>query len=178
MTTPDTRWHQTEKPIFTPIDQITDLTEHKLFSALMQFKRLGWHHQPIGGCKPSEIRVLFCVKRGLSQHLPEMKVSEISRNLHVTPPTITQLLNSLEADGLIERHMDPNDRRAVGVKLTRRGELVTRQAEEAFSARLAGLIAYLGEEQSNQLADLLVKVFRYFNEEASEYQSDWNRGEV
>jgi hypothetical protein len=29
---------------------------------------------------------------------------------------------------------------------------------------MKGLIDYLGEEQSNQLADLLFKVFRYFAE--------------
>ena len=148
------------------MDQAATLTEHKLFKALTQFHRLGWHHQSIAGCKPSEIRVLFCIKRGMGLHIPEIKVSEISKQLHVTPPTITQLLNSLEANRLIERHSDVNDRRAVGVKLTRKGELVTQQAAEAFSASLNGLIDHLGEEQSNQLADLLFKVFRYFSESA------------
>jgi DNA-binding MarR family transcriptional regulator len=157
------------------MERTTALTEQKLLRALMQFKRLGWHHQSIAGCKPSEIRVLFCLKRGMSPYSSEMKVSDISKHLHVTPPTITQLLNGLEASGLIERHIDATDRRAVGVTLTKKGELVTQQAEDAFSASLRGLIDYLGEEQSNQLADLLFKVFRYFNEkEASVYDERWH----
>jgi DNA-binding MarR family transcriptional regulator len=137
------------------------LTDHKLFRALMQFKRLGWHQHSIAGCTPSEIRVLICVKRGGS---PLVTVSEISKHLAVTPPSITQLLNSLEARGLIERHMDTSDRRVIVVNLTKQGELVTEQADEAFSATMKGLINYLGEQQSNQLADLLFKVFRYFAE--------------
>lgn len=146
------------------MDQATTLTEHKLFRAMMQFKRLGWHQHSIAGCKPSEIRVLFCIKGGMALHIPEMKVSEISKQLHVTPPTITQLLNGLEANGLIARHSDVIDRRAVGITLTRKGEIVTQQAADAFLVSLNGLVEYLGEEQSNQLADLLFKVFHYFNE--------------
>ena len=160
------------------MDQAPPLTEHKLFRALMQFKRLEWHQHSIAGCKPSEIRVLFCIKRGRGFHAPELKVSEISKHLHVTPPTITQLLNGLEANGLVERHIDALDRRAVGITLTKKGEAVTQQAEDAFSASLHGLIAYLGEEQSNQLADLLFKVFHYFNErEAAPSHSPWNGDE-
>ena len=123
--------------------------------------------------------MLFCIKKGINpQNLSEMKVSEISKQLRVTPPTITQVLNSLEANGLIERQIDKTDRRMVSVKLTRKGEIVTQQAEEAFSASINGLIEYLGEEQSNQLADLLSKAFRYFNEkEVPTYRKQWGEME-
>jgi DNA-binding MarR family transcriptional regulator len=143
------------------MEQPMTLTDHKLFRALMQFKRLGWHQHSIAGCTPSEIRVLICVKRGGS---PLVTVSEISKHLSVTPPSITQILNTLEARGLIERHMDTTDRRVIVVNLTEQGEQVTEQADEAFSTTMKGLIGYLGEQQSNQLADLLFKVFRYFAE--------------
>ena len=158
------------------MDETTPLTKYRLFSALMQYRRPGWHPPSIAGCNPGEIRVLVCIKRGIDpQNIPHMKVSEISKQLHVTPPTITQVLNSLEANGLIERQMDQTDRRMVSVRLTKKGELVTQQAEEAFSASINGLIEYLGEEQSNQLADLLAKAFRYFNEkEATGYHKQWS----
>jgi DNA-binding MarR family transcriptional regulator len=153
------------------MEQPITLTDHKLFRALMQFKRLGWHQHSIAGCTPSEIRVLICVKRGGS---PLVTVSEISKHLSVTPPSITQILNTLEARGLIERHMDTTDRRVIVVNLTEQGEQVTEQADEAFSATMKRLIDYLGEQQSNQLADLLFKVFRYFAEnEAHMNQEMW-----
>jgi len=153
------------------MEQPMTLTDHKLFRALMQFKRLGWHQHSIAGCTPSEIRVLICVKRGGN---PLVTVSEISKHLLVTPPSITQILNTLEARGLIERHMDTTDRRVIVVKLTEHGEQVTEQADEAFSATMKRLIEYLGEQQSNQLADLLFKVFRYFAEnEAHMNQETW-----
>ncbi len=85
----------------------------------------------------------------------------------MTPPTVTQLIKGLEANGLVERNIDPVDRRAVGIKLTEKGEKITRQAANDFLTSLNGLIEYLGEEQSDQLAELLVKVSRYYNDKAA-----------
>jgi DNA-binding MarR family transcriptional regulator len=146
------------------MDQTITATEQKLLSAMMQLKRLGWQQRVIAGCKPSEIRVLFCVKEGTSAEVSELKVSEISKQLGVTSPTITQLLKGLETDGLIERHIDPMDRRAVGIRLTDKGVMVAQQAADAFLASIKGLVEYLGEEQSDQLSELLSKVVLYFSE--------------
>lgn len=161
------------------VDIQNNETAQKLLRALMQFKRAGWHQTSTTGYKPSELRVLFCLGKGVRpdthelekdarpDDMREMKVSEISRRLHVTPPTVTQLIKGLEANGLVERNIDPVDRRAVGIKLTEKGEKITRQAASDFLASLNGLIEYLGEEESDQLAELLVKVSRYYNDKAA-----------
>ncbi|HVU68597.1 MAG TPA: MarR family winged helix-turn-helix transcriptional regulator [Ktedonobacteraceae bacterium] len=150
----------------------------KLMRSFMQFNKTAWHQRAVAGCKPSEIRVLFCVRRGTSPDVSEIKVSEISKLLHVTSPTVTQLLKGLEANGLIERRIDPLDRRAVGVRLTEKGGQVTRQAMDDMTRSLQGLIEFLGEEESNQLVELLSKVFQYFSEqEANVQQSHWNGDE-
>ncbi len=163
------------------MDIQNSVTAQKLLGALMQFKRAGWHQMSTTGYKPSELRVLFCIGKGSRpdahmmedgcEHdtpaMHEMKVSEISRRLHVTSPTVTQLIKGLEANGLVERNVDLVDRRAVGIKLTKKGEKITRQASDDFFASINGLIEYLGEEQSEQLAELLVKVSRYYNEKTA-----------
>ena len=82
----------------------------------------------------------------------------------MTSPTITQLLNSLEANELIERRIDVTDRRAIGVRLTDKGEMVAQQAADAFTESMHELIEYLGADQSDQLAELLTKVIHYFDE--------------
>jgi DNA-binding MarR family transcriptional regulator len=147
--------------------------------AFMQFGRAEWHQRSVAGYKPSEVKVLMCVKKGIKPpDSSDIKVSEISKRLHVTSPTITQLIKGLEANGLIERHVDPTDRRAVGIKLTERGEKVTEQAIEAFSTSINGLIEYMGEEDSNRLADLLYKAISYYSEKAaSENYSYWHEDE-
>ncbi|MGE5702856.1 MAG: MarR family winged helix-turn-helix transcriptional regulator, partial [Clostridia bacterium] len=143
-------------------------TAHKLLKAFMMFRRAEWQNRTVLDLKPSEIKVLLCIKRALTSESPQIKVSEISKRMQVTSPTVTQLLNGMEANGLIERNMDPHDRRSVGVKLTEKGEDITRQATEAFLSRMNGLIEHLGEEKSNQLAELLFEVFDYTNKVMAE----------
>jgi DNA-binding MarR family transcriptional regulator len=141
--------------------------------AFRRFNRVAWHERSYMGFKPSEIRVLFCVAGG------DMKVSEISKRMHVTSPTVTQVINSLEANGLVERSVDPTDRRAVRVQLTPKGESVRQKAREALFSSFSGLIDYLGEERSNEFADLLTDAYVYFTErEASLHQSQWSGDEI
>lgn len=92
-------------------------------------------------------------------------MSEISKHLQVTSPTATQLINELEGKGLVERQVDPTDRRAVLIRLTKQGEAVQQEAEDAFLSSFQGLVAYLGEEESLQLSKLLSKATRYFHEQ-------------
>lgn len=139
-------------------------TERKLLRAFMKFKRADWHERSVLGYKPSEIKLLFCLRFGRIEGLEEMKVSEISRRLHVTSPTVTQLINALEANGLVERNIDSTDRRVVQVRLTEQGDEVTRKAKEVFAASFRGLVEFLGEADSEKLVELLTKVFAYYNE--------------
>jgi DNA-binding MarR family transcriptional regulator len=143
---------------------IQSATAQKLLFAFMQFKKSGWHGKKIAGYNPSEFKVLATIKKGANDEKTEMKVSEISQILQVTPPTVTQLINVLEKDGLVERTIDPEDRRAVKIRLTPAGILVTEQAKEAFAETFTGLIDFLGEEESEQLANLLSKVHQYINQ--------------
>jgi DNA-binding MarR family transcriptional regulator len=159
----------------------TEATARKLAQSLKQFNKafMQFHRaelqQNFVGCKPSEIGVLLTISHGAKPEAREMKVSEISKMMHVTSPTITQVLKGLEANGLVERHIDLTDRRVVGITLTDRGEQVAQRAEETFLTTFRGLVDYLGEEQSNQLAELLVKALRYFREkETSLYHFPWS----
>lgn len=150
-------------------------TARKLMRAFMRLNKVGWHERTIADRTLSEIRVLFCIKHGAQSDPPEMKVSEISRLLDVTSPTVTQLLKTLERDGLVSRRMDRKDRRAVVIGLTEEGEMVTQQAVDVFLVSFEGLMSYLGEEQSNQLVDLLARVFSYYNENnAGVNRSPWS----
>ena len=153
----------------------TDTTAEKLLRSFMQFHKAGWHEHSVAGCTPSEIKVLFCVRKGMKQNNSIITVSEISKILRVTSPTVTQILKKLEANGFVERHADDIDRRVVRITLTEKGQGVAHKAEEEFHASLDGLIDHLGEEQCNQLADLLFRVFHYYHEKAaSEQYMDWN----
>lgn len=52
---------------------------------------------------------------------PSVQV-DIARRLRIEGPTMTRMLDSLEADGLVERLPDPGDRRTKQLRLTAQGE--------------------------------------------------------
>ncbi|WNS42559.1 MarR family transcriptional regulator [Paenibacillus sp. MMS20-IR301] len=107
--------------------------------------------------------LLICIARA-SRSAEGLKVSEISRFLGLTPPTVTQLINSLEAKQMLQRQPDPSDRRVVRIKLTEQGKIITRRAREHMDATLNKMVEYLGEEESDHLAELLLKVHNFMEE--------------
>lgn len=67
--------------------------------------------------------------------------------LAVKPPSITALVDGLVARGLVERTVDPIDRRRVTHELTAQGRALHVAVSQALSARLGQLIAHLGDER-------------------------------
>lgn len=69
-----------------------------------------------------------------------LTLSELAERLSCVRSNITQLVDRLEADGLVRRVADPNDRRSVRAELTSLG--VDRQASGASEvSRIQGEIA-------------------------------------
>jgi DNA-binding MarR family transcriptional regulator len=61
--------------------------------------------------------------------LPEQsaKVATIAKSVHLSQSALSRVIGRLELAGLVERHMCPEDRRAVNVRLTEEG--LQRQTE-------------------------------------------------
>ncbi|MCR3921929.1 MAG: MarR family transcriptional regulator [Firmicutes bacterium] len=134
-----------------------------IMDAFFQFRRLHRHHKsPIMGMKHNEVMVLFRVKEHGGTN--GARVSDISHRMRVTSPTVTQLLSKLEEDNLIERTLDPDDRRSMRITLTAKGETIIQKAEHAFFARYSSLVDALGTEKSVLLTDLLFESIKHFRE--------------
>ncbi|MBP2001897.1 DNA-binding MarR family transcriptional regulator [Paenibacillus shirakamiensis] len=138
-------------------------TGQRLFRAFDRVRKANWRRGAEASHRPSEMKLLFYVKRGLSFNALGMTISEISSGLEVTSPTVTQLINSLETQGLVERRMDQDDRRVVRVTLTDEGHASIAKAREALFGRFDDLIEHLGTQRSEQLADLLEEVAEFMS---------------
>jgi DNA-binding MarR family transcriptional regulator len=73
----------------------------------------------------------------------------------VTSGTMTNRIDRLAAAGLVRREPDPRDRRGVLVTLSEQGQAVVDAALTDLLDREQALLAGLGENQRQQLADLL-----------------------
>jgi DNA-binding MarR family transcriptional regulator len=73
----------------------------------------------------------------------------------VRPPTITKLVATLEAAGLVARETDPDDRRVVRVKATARGARLLHDGRQRRVATLAATLARLSVVDRAKLARAL-----------------------
>jgi len=151
---------------------------HKLMESFLRIKKINRNHSPVAGLKHSEIVLLFCINKAVKPGELGITISEIGHLLKVTSPTVTQLVNGLQKQELIERNIDKEDRRAVRIRLTNKGEKVIKKAWQTFLHSFTGLAEHLGEEKSRELVDLLTQVFSYFNslQEANDNSVDESGG--
>ena len=77
---------------------------------------------------PSQMRTI----RMLTAHEGGIRSSELAALLHIAPRSATEVIDALEAKGLVDRSPDPTDRRATLISLTPRG---TRLMDEVRRAR-------------------------------------------
>jgi len=146
------------------ISETSNVNAKKLMHAFSQFRKIHWKPPHIKGLKPSEFMVLHTVKNAFLDGSEGLMVSEISNLLKIARPTVTQLVNSLQKKGFLEKHADEKDKRVVRISLSGKGKTHAKQGAEEFYRLFEGLAEHLGTEKSKELTDLLQDVFNYFQE--------------
>jgi DNA-binding MarR family transcriptional regulator len=76
----------------------------------------------------------------------------------LAPRTVTELVDSLERDGLVERRPDPTDRRANVVHLTPTGRDVQQAAWAVRSELLEQVFGTFSDDEKLYLNDVLERV--------------------
>lgn len=102
------------------------------------------------------------VMRGLEGNCPysdnNISISEFQSELHITKSAISQMMNSLEKKGFIERKIDTEDRRKIVVTLTQAGKDILKETKESANHNLNEIISNLGDENTKQFIGLLNQV--------------------
>ena len=101
--------------------------------------------------KPAQACMLQGLRQPMSQH-------EAALRLGYDPSSITSLADALEAKGLVERRLDPSDRRVKTLARTPEGERLARDLDESLSQPPESLNR-LSPHDQEKLLRLLNKVF-------------------
>ena len=89
-----------------------------------------------------------------------MEHSAIAEAACLLLPSLTRILKSMEAEGLLERAPDKADRRKTVVTITAAGRSLISQHAEASRDILSRMETALGPEKFDQLLDLLEELRR------------------
>ena len=89
------------------------------------------------------------------EHHGPLTLGALAEHEGVAPPSITRVVARLEADGLVVRQADPDDRRVARVTLSARGAALIAESRRRKTAWLTARIAALDPGQRQRLADAL-----------------------
>lgn len=106
--------------------------------------------QSSAGLTPSQLSALAAIDR----HGP-LTLGQLAEHERVAPPTITKVVNKLEADGLVRREADADDRRYCRVSTTDAGDAFLADTRQRRDAWLAVRLDDLDADQQRRLVDAL-----------------------
>lgn len=141
----------------------------KLSKAFLQF-RYFYHYQKRacregqGGCqgiKPSDIMMLFSIWALQRKQRHTVTATDLSRSMGIKTPSVNVVLASLEKAGMITRTIDAEDRRFMRIELSTQGENCIKHWHRHYAEHMRGLVAYLGIEKSDCLAELMNDIYCY-----------------
>lgn len=105
------------------------------------------------GFATGQMPVLGSLKGGKA-----LSQAELARIAQVEQPSMAQLLNRMERDGLVERVPDPADKRSRLISLTEGAVARMPQAKALMEGRVREALAGFTAEETEQLSRLLVRL--------------------
>ena len=100
--------------------------------------------------RPEVGQAQFYVLHVLAEAGP-LPVGEIAERCHVSVPTVSRMLNHLEINGLIERHIDTANRRVIRVVLTEAGRTAKARMTLKLEAALENVLSALTDAELTDL---------------------------
>lgn len=130
-----------------------ELTE-KVLAVAHLIRRISMKSLAPLGLTPAQSRTLRLVAGAGGP----VRMGEIAARMGIVPRSVTSLVAALEESELVERAIDPDNRRAILVRLTDRGREVFHEISAARVAAGDELFGTLTETEREQLATLLGRV--------------------
>ncbi len=96
--------------------------------------------------RPADISMPQFRALRILQHHPEISLSSMAQHLDLTLATTSKLMDVLEKHELVERIVCPTDRRQIMLSLSAHGAATLDEVRQAAEARLAGLLAHMGDD--------------------------------
>ena len=100
----------------------------------------------------------FAALKALSDAAESLPLSQLAERLSCVKSNITQLVDRLEADGLVARKPDPHDRRTKLAVLTATGRKAVKDGARMVESAEREVLSRLTRDEAQQLGALLGKI--------------------
>jgi len=86
------------------------------------------------------------------------RLTELAAGANITPQSMVEIVDELEALGYVTRRPDPKDRRAKLITLTVRGQAAVAAGESTLTGIEDDIVKILGTKGAAQLRAMLIKI--------------------
>ncbi len=138
----------------TPGDPLAHRALESLFRAEANVRRRLASDLDREGLSPTGFFVLVVLQTAGG----ELELRALRRRLQTSKANATEVIDTLVAHGLVTRHRLPEDRRAVGVRMTALGAEVVDRLFPEHTERVQRAFAVLDEDEKRSLATICRKL--------------------
>jgi DNA-binding MarR family transcriptional regulator len=93
-----------------------------------------------------------------------MTIGELSQKMYLACSTMTDLIDRMEKNGVVERVRDARDRRVVRVHMLERGKRIIRDVMKARQAYLAEILSTFSPEEVESIRKHLTRLYERMKE--------------
>ncbi|MFC1419188.1 MarR family winged helix-turn-helix transcriptional regulator [Streptacidiphilus cavernicola] len=126
--------------------------------AAKRIRRGTFHQLAPFGINPSQGRALEVLARGAQRGGQMIRLNQLAERLRIAPRSVTTVVDALEAAGLVARVQDPEDRRAILLRLTEAGEQTVDRIGQVRQQVAEEYFGSVGPEDRSALLRLLRSV--------------------
>jgi DNA-binding MarR family transcriptional regulator len=127
------------------LNKIEDLAD-RLHSTAIHLLRQVRVEDAATGIAPARLSALSVLVFGGA-----MSLNDLARAEQVRPPTMSRIVDALEAEGLARRTVNPQDRRAIVIEATEKGTAILWQGRKRRVKFLAKRLSRLSEAERKQI---------------------------
>ena len=129
----------------------------KTYHAQRRHNQLKMHDFRLSQGQPKVLRCIYTKEN--------CKLKDIAEECDIEPATTSRILNSLESKGFILRKIDPGNKRAYQIKITKEGKQALERwnchCEEVEKLSLKGF----NDEEKKQFQDYLMRMYKNLTDE-------------
>ena len=131
------------------LNKIEELADH-LHSTAIHLLRQVRVQDAATGIAPARLSALSVLVFGGTMSLNQLAQAE-----QVRPPTMSRIVDALEAEGLVRRTVDEHDRRAVVIEATEKGTAILWQGRKRRVRFLTRHLSRLSEDERKKIEDAI-----------------------
>lgn len=117
----------------------------------------------LGHYTGSQLRMINRIYELTRNNNDGIQLKTLAGVLQITPAATSEMVETLVKRGALERNVDPNDRRAMALRLTAELENVFKKAEEHLDIILDRFFADIPEEQRETAGVIINKLNTHLN---------------